>query len=109
MDDPSVSMLCPDIKENIKNHCLHCFRATKAPLPCDVRSKRELFYFDLICPQNCCSVVFCSRKCKSEANESYHKMECQMKLYEMFEHEVKVFPKKLKCQNKQNILEYRGV
>ena len=45
VDDPSVSMLCPDIKENIKSHCLHCFRASKAPLPCDVRSKNESFYF----------------------------------------------------------------
>ena len=36
MDDPSVSMLCPDEKEGVRTHCLHCFRATKAPLPCDV-------------------------------------------------------------------------
>ena len=36
VDDPSVSMLCPDEKEGVRTHCLHCFRATKAPLPCDV-------------------------------------------------------------------------
>ena len=29
-------MLCPDEKEGVRTHCLHCFRATKAPLPCDV-------------------------------------------------------------------------
>ena len=36
VDDPTVAVLCPDIKDNIKCHCLHCFRPTKAPLPCDV-------------------------------------------------------------------------
>merc|ERR1740137_284381 len=64
-------MLCPDNKENINSHCLNCFRFTKAPLPCDT----------------CCSVVFCSKKCKDLANQTYHKYECQLKLYELFEYE----------------------
>ena len=36
VDDPTVSMLCPEKKDNVMCHCLHCFRATRAPLPCDV-------------------------------------------------------------------------
>jgi len=71
VDDPTCAMLCPDNKDNINSHCLNCFRFTKAPLPCD----------------NCCSVVFCSKKCKDLANQSFHKYECQLKLYELFEHE----------------------
>ena len=37
--------------------------------------------------QNCCSVVFCSKKCKDLANQTFHRLECQLKLYELFEHE----------------------
>ena len=88
VDDPTVAVLCPDIKDNIKCHCLHCFRPTKAPLPCDVSfviiaHHKKNFSFH----QNCCSVVFCSKKCKEEANNSYHQYECALKLYEMFENE----------------------
>jgi len=71
VDDPVCSMLCPDNKESLLNHCLSCFRYTKAPLPCD----------------NCCSVVFCSKKCKDFANQTFHRIECQLKLYELFEYE----------------------
>jgi len=71
VDDPTCAMLCPDNKDSINSHCLTCFRFTKAPLPCD----------------NCCSVVYCSKKCKDLANQSFHKYECQLKLYELFEHE----------------------
>ena len=48
-------------------------------------------YLSLYHSQNCCSVVFCSRQCKEAATKSYHQIECQMKLYEMFEHEVDIF------------------
>eukprot|EP00092_Neocalanus_flemingeri_P012773 GFUD01013764.1.p1 GENE.GFUD01013764.1~~GFUD01013764.1.p1 ORF type:complete len:2085 (+),score=698.75 GFUD01013764.1:68-6256(+) len=71
VDDPTCAMLCPENKDNINNHCLNCFRFTKAPLPCDT----------------CCSVVFCSKKCKDQANQTYHKFECQLKLYELFQFE----------------------
>ena len=47
-------------------------------------------YLSLYHSQNCCSVVFCSRQCKEAATKSYHQIECQMKLYEMFEHEVDI-------------------
>jgi len=73
VDDPTCAMLCPDVKDSIYDHCVNCFRFTKAPLPCD----------------NCCSVVFCSKKCKDLANQTFHRIECQLKLYEMFEHESK--------------------
>jgi len=73
VDDPTCAMLNPDNKDSIYDHCLNCFRFTKAPLPCD----------------NCCSVVFCSKKCKDLANQSFHKIECQLKIYEIFEHEGK--------------------
>ena len=36
VDDPTVAMLCPEKKDNVICHCLHCFRSTRAPLPCDV-------------------------------------------------------------------------
>jgi len=71
VDDPVCSMLCPDDKTAITSHCINCFRFTRAPLPCDT----------------CCSVVFCSKKCKVHANLTFHKYECQLKLYEMFEYE----------------------
>ena len=32
-------------------------------------------------------MVFCSKKCKSSAIAGFHKYECQLKLYELFEHE----------------------
>ena len=32
-------------------------------------------------------MVFCSKKCKSSAIAGFHKFECQLKLYELFEHE----------------------
>ena len=38
--------------------------------------------------QSCCSVVYCSRACKQQADSTYHRVECQLKLYEMFEHEA---------------------
>ncbi len=51
----------------LKNHCLHCLNHSIAPLPCP----------------DCCSVSFCSVRCQQEANSTYHKYECKMKLYEM--------------------------
>ena len=40
VDDPTCAMLCPDTKDSILDHCVNCFRFTKAPLPCDVSSMK---------------------------------------------------------------------
>lgn len=71
VDSPAVSLLCPDKQQAVFAHCLDCFRRTRAPLPCD----------------NCCTVVFCSKECKKRALNTYHKFECQMRLYEMYQNE----------------------
>lgn len=41
-------------------HCYHCFASTRAPVPC----------------QQCSSVIFCSRECRSTAWQTYHWAEC---------------------------------
>ena len=42
-------------------------RFSPAPLPCP----------------DCCVVCFCSVECRDQAQKTYHKYECKMKLYEM--------------------------
>ena len=67
VSDPVATLLCPEKLEKLQNHCLHCHLFSKAPLPCE----------------NCCSVVFCSVNCRNIACQSYHKYECEMRLYEL--------------------------
>ena len=55
-------------------------------MACIIEKKLGETFFLL---QNCCSVVFCSKKCKDLANQTFHRIECQLKLYEMFEYESK--------------------
>lgn len=48
--------------EKTGSHCSHCFSRTNVPIPCET----------------CSHVVFCSRKCRKDAMESYHRYECKV-------------------------------
>lgn len=62
----------PDDPKMMLKFCLHCLRATEAPLPC----------------LSCTSVVFCSSQCRTDACSSYHKYQCQLDLYSHRQHDT---------------------
>ena len=62
----------PDDPKMMLKFCLHCLRATEAPLPC----------------LTCTSVVFCSSQCRTDACSSYHKYQCQIDLYSHRQHDT---------------------
>lgn len=48
--------------ERTGSHCTHCFVRFTVPIPCET----------------CSHVAYCSRKCRKEAQESYHQYECKV-------------------------------
>ena len=48
-----------------------------------------------IFPQSCCAVVFCSLQCRAAAVATYHRYECDMRLYELIPAEGKVARKNI--------------
>lgn len=63
--DTEGAHLNPDKPGQIMKYCLHCMVGVEVPYPCS----------------SCPRVIFCGPKCKQEAEDSYHKYECQMDLY----------------------------
>ena len=57
VDSPICSILSPENASSLANHCIQCFRFTKAPLPCDV-SKLKYVLDD----QKMCSMLGCDGK-----------------------------------------------
>jgi len=57
IETPFVSLID---KEFSKNHCWNCLLCTKSPIPCET----------------CSGVVYCSKKCRQNANDTYHRYEC---------------------------------
>jgi len=57
IETPFVSLID---KEFSKNHCWNCLLCTKSPIPCDT----------------CSGVVYCSKECRQNADDTYHKYEC---------------------------------
>ena len=51
--------------KNIDVFCVHCGKSNICPFPCP----------------SCPDVLFCSLRCLDQAQKSYHKYECQMRLY----------------------------
>ena len=54
--EPTVSLLNPDNKDLVTQHCLNCLRPCPAPHPC----------------LTCSSVVFCSPTCRSVSHHPQH-------------------------------------
>ena len=69
---PGMAFFNPDDPKMMLKFCLHCLRATEAPLPC----------------LTCTSVVFCSSQCRTDACSSYHKYQCQIDLYSHRQHDT---------------------
>jgi len=57
IENPYVSLVD---KEFSKSHCWNCLLCTKSPIPCEF----------------CSGVVYCSKECRQNADETYHKYEC---------------------------------
>jgi len=57
IETPFVSLID---KEYSKNHCWNCLLCSKSPIPCET----------------CSGVVYCSKECRQNANDTYHKYEC---------------------------------
>ena len=53
-----------------------------------------------IFPQSCCAVVFCSLQCRAAAVATYHRYECDMRLYELIPAEGKVASKNIYLHKK---------
>lgn len=57
IETPFVSLID---KEFSKSHCWNCLLCTKSPIPCEA----------------CSGVVYCSKECRQNANDTYHRYEC---------------------------------
>ena len=72
------------------------FDQIRDPCPPSVKIPRKNIYkfspapYILIYPQSCCAVVFCSLQCRAAAVATYHRYECDMRLYELIPAEGKV-------------------
>jgi len=63
--DTEAAHLNPDTPNQVMKYCLHCMIGVEVPYPCS----------------SCPRVIFCGPQCKKEAEESYHKYECELDLY----------------------------
>lgn len=62
VEKPYAAYLDP---KNIYSHCSHCFLRVWDSIPCEY----------------CTHAMYCSEKCRSEAWEQYHDIECPIKVY----------------------------